>query len=87
MVLLVLATGDTVGFFQATFVTKMITRVKTTLADYTEKANVTRYLGKEWSMSVIEEKLKHAIELGPIPQKDRRYIINGWRWHTKSVLR
>eukprot|EP01038_Epipyxis_sp_PR26KG_P004944 gene4944-6917_t len=31
--------------------------------------------------------IKVVIEQGPIPKSDRRFMINGWRWHTKSVIR
>lgn len=31
--------------------------------------------------------LQALIETGPIPKSQRKYVINGWRWHTKSVIR
>eukprot|EP00607_Mallomonas_marina_P000015 CAMPEP_0182439480 /NCGR_PEP_ID=MMETSP1167-20130531/86469_1 /TAXON_ID=2988 /ORGANISM="Mallomonas Sp, Strain CCMP3275" /LENGTH=255 /DNA_ID=CAMNT_0024633203 /DNA_START=143 /DNA_END=906 /DNA_ORIENTATION=- len=31
--------------------------------------------------------LKSIIENGPIPKSKRVFLINGWRWHSKSVLR
>jgi hypothetical protein len=31
--------------------------------------------------------IRAAIEAGPIPLAERKYLINGWRWHTLSVLR
>jgi hypothetical protein len=30
--------------------------------------------------------LNGAIESGPIPLEDRKFVINGWRWHIQSVL-
>ena len=27
------------------------------------------------------------IATGPVPRQSREYLINGWRWHTKAVLR
>jgi hypothetical protein len=31
--------------------------------------------------------LQFIIEDGPIPPHNRKFLIHGWRWHTKSVLR
>ena len=31
--------------------------------------------------------IEDLIENGPIPKEQRRYVINGWRWHTQSVIR
>lgn len=31
-------------------------------------------------------KLKVAIENGPIPKAERKFLVNGWRWHTQAVL-
>lgn len=28
----------------------------------------------------------HA-DVGPVPPSDRDFLINGWRWHSRSVLR
>lgn len=36
---------------------------------------------------VIVDGLKGVIENGPIPVKERCFVINGWRWHTASVIR
>lgn len=36
---------------------------------------------------VVEENLKSIIEGGPIPARERCFVINGWRWHTASVIR
>ena len=35
----------------------------------------------------MKEELRTIIEQGPVPRTDRDFLINGWRWHTKSVLR
>lgn len=37
--------------------------------------------------SEMRAELRTIIEQGPVPQSDRDFLINGWRWHTKSVLR
>ena len=37
--------------------------------------------------SISSESLLKSIKEGPIPECDREYIINGWRWHTASVIR
>lgn len=37
--------------------------------------------------SDVQSELKAIIENGPVALKDRLFLINGWRWHTKSVLR
>ena len=37
--------------------------------------------------SRMKEELRSIIEQGPVPATDRDFLINGWRWHTKSVLR
>lgn len=39
---------------------------------------------KEPDVSIEFEKV---IKDGPIPMKEREFIIQGWRWHTKSLLR
>jgi hypothetical protein len=31
--------------------------------------------------------IEKIIEKGPVPKENRKFLINGWRWHTKSVLR
>lgn len=31
--------------------------------------------------------IKEIIDSGPIPAKERQFLINGWRWHTASALR
>lgn len=36
---------------------------------------------------VIVDGLRGVIEAGPIPVKERCFVINGWRWHTASVIR
>ena len=36
-------------------------------------------------MSLSE--FRRAIEEGPIPVEERAFMINGWRWHTASVIR
>lgn len=33
------------------------------------------------------ELMKKVIENGPIPFTEREFLINGWRWHTQSVIR
>jgi len=33
------------------------------------------------------EELRSIIKQGPVPATDRDFLIKGWRWHTKSVLR
>ena len=40
----------------------------------------------ETDNNMIEE-LRSIIKQGPVPATDRDFLINGWRWHTKSVLR
>lgn len=37
--------------------------------------------------SISSDSLLKSIKEGPIPECDREYIINGWRWHTLSVIR
>jgi hypothetical protein len=37
--------------------------------------------------ALIDGPIDELICNGPIPVKDRIFMINGWRWHTKSVLR
>ena len=37
--------------------------------------------------SKMKEELRSIIKQGPVPATDRDFLINGWRWHTKSVLR
>lgn len=37
--------------------------------------------------SRMREELRTIIDQGPVPRTDRDFLINGWRWHTKSVLR
>ena len=37
--------------------------------------------------SRMKEELRTLIDQGPVPRIDRDFLINGWRWHTKSVLR
>lgn len=37
--------------------------------------------------SDIKEDLVVAIANGPIEKSERKFLINGWRWHTKSVVR
>jgi len=32
-------------------------------------------------------RIKDEIENGPIPKRSREFRVNGWRWHTQSVLR
>lgn len=36
---------------------------------------------------ITETNIDSLIEEGPIPSSEREYLINGWRWHTYSVLR
>lgn len=36
---------------------------------------------------ILSDDLKNTIDNGPIDIKDRQFVINGWRWHTASVLR
>jgi hypothetical protein len=36
---------------------------------------------------ITETNIEKVIEEGPIPSSERQYLINGWRWHTLSVLR
>eukprot|EP00599_Poterioochromonas_sp_BG-1_P010390 CAMPEP_0173137576 /NCGR_PEP_ID=MMETSP1105-20130129/3167_1 /TAXON_ID=2985 /ORGANISM="Ochromonas sp., Strain BG-1" /LENGTH=266 /DNA_ID=CAMNT_0014049987 /DNA_START=125 /DNA_END=925 /DNA_ORIENTATION=+ len=33
-----------------------------------------------------QEKVQTSLRNGPIPPKERVYLINGWRWHTLSVI-
>lgn len=37
--------------------------------------------------SMNTDTLLKSIKDGPIPVSEREYIINGWRWHTESVIR
>ena len=37
--------------------------------------------------SMNTDTLLKSIKDGPIPVSEREYIINGWRWHTASVIR
>lgn len=39
------------------------------------------------SIEQSEVTIKDLIINGPIPEIDRKYLINGWRWHTMSVIR
>jgi len=36
---------------------------------------------------IVDYDIKSMIENGPIARSDRVFVIDGWRWHTKSVLR
>lgn len=33
------------------------------------------------------ENIKLLLDSGPVPQGERKFLINGWRWHTASVIR
>ena len=39
------------------------------------------------SDSVMHFDMKRALKNGSVPEIDRRYLINGWRWHTSSVVK
>lgn len=39
------------------------------------------------SKSAISPEFKEVLDKGPIPINDRQFLINGWRWHTISVIK
>jgi hypothetical protein len=38
-------------------------------------------------VTIAQMDVKQLLDNGPIPVAERRFLINGWRWHTKSVIR
>jgi len=45
----------------------------------------SEYNSKE--AEIFSNDIKNILSLGPIPMKERQFLINGWRWHTISALR
>lgn len=45
----------------------------------------SEYNSKE--AEIFSNDIKNILSLGPIPVKERQFLINGWRWHTISALR
>jgi hypothetical protein len=37
--------------------------------------------------TIVTSDLQQVIRDGPIPMNERCFVINGWRWHTSSVIR
>lgn len=50
--------------------------------DYQQKANIALV-----DEQVSEYNIVTLIRDGPIPLEKREFLINGWRWHTRSVIR
>jgi len=56
------------------------------------ESNIRQY-GRKFAISVMTTDasmitdIQDAIQNGPVPSQDRKYLINGWRWHTLSVIR
>lgn len=42
---------------------------------------------KSQDIDFSEYNFENLIENGPIPPSERNFLINGWRWHTISVIR
>jgi hypothetical protein len=45
----------------------------------------SEYNSKE--AEIFSNDIKNILSTGPIPVKERQFLINGWRWHTISALR
>jgi len=45
----------------------------------------TKYASRDAAAFTVD--IKSMIDNGPIPAAERKFLINGWRWHTKSALR
>ena len=45
----------------------------------------TKYASRDAAAFTVD--IKSVIDNGPIPAADRKFLINGWRWHTASALR
>ena len=43
--------------------------------------------GSKRSLQMVSNEIFDVIDEGPIPVDDRVFTINGWRWHTTSVIK
>lgn len=43
--------------------------------------------GRRDSLQMVSNEIFDVIDEGPIPVDDRVFTINGWRWHTTSVIK
>jgi len=46
-----------------------------------------QYQGNGHKNTRIRSDISEVIDDGPVPISEREFIVNGWRWHTMSVLR
>lgn len=46
---------------------------------------ITKYKNKE--SELFSNNIQSILSIGPIPLRERQFLINGWRWHTASSLR
>ena len=60
----------------------MMRHLKLAMSTLTEKSKYDSREALEFSYDI-----QSIIDKGPIPQGERQFLINGWRWHTASALR
>ena len=46
-----------------------------------------QYKGNGHQNTNIRSDISQVIDEGPVPPDERIFVVNGWRWHTMSVLR
>lgn len=66
---------------------KLITRARMSLSSMVDSFHI-----KDDNIGIavgagVSETIKKTIRDGPVPMNERKFLINGWRWHTASVLR
>jgi hypothetical protein len=77
-----MATGSWANAFMSS-AAKHLSSLKIAMGALTsDSTKYTSRAAAEFSADIIE-----IIESGPIPTKERQFLINGWRWHTASALR
>ena len=77
--------------FCALMVLSVAARLPTTvafaLATSKIPASEYQYKGNGHQSTKVRSDISHVIDEGPVPQDERNFVINGWRWHTMSVIR
>ena len=50
-------------------------------------ASDPQYSGNGHKSTRVRSDISQAIREGPVPHNERSFVVNGWRWHTMSVIR
>lgn len=76
------------GFFGAVYIDKLLKGRTKYQKDITiEDSPLRRYFSTFLDTGPVVPSLSTLLDDGPVPVGDREFLINGWRWHTASVIR